>query len=65
MLVQALQETDDVLGANGPGHQAEKEAGAAAVGRVGQRSDGREVLPVAEAVAQDRGLPPRRPGALD
>ena len=39
VLMQALEAADDVLGANGAGHQAEKEARATSVGRVGQRSD--------------------------
>jgi len=39
VLVPAKEAADDVLGANGAGHQAEKEARATSVGRVGQRSD--------------------------
>lgn len=50
VLVKLLEELDDVLGANGPGNQAEEEAGAATVRRVGRASDRREVLPVAEAM---------------
>jgi len=50
VLVKLLEELDDVLGANGPGNQAEEEAGAATVRGVGRASDRREVLPVAEAM---------------
>ena len=50
VLVKLLEELDDVLGANGPGNQAEEEAGAATVRRVGRSSNRREVLPMAEAM---------------
>ncbi len=50
VLVKLLQELDDVLGANGPGNQAEEEAGSATVRGVGRCSNRREVLPVAEAM---------------
>jgi hypothetical protein len=50
VLVKLPEELDDVLGANGPGNQAEEEAGAATVRGVGRASDRREVLPVAEAM---------------
>ena len=50
VLVKLLEELDDVLGANGPGNQAEEEAGSATVRGVGRSSNRREVLPVAEAM---------------
>ncbi len=50
VLVKLLEELDDVPGANGPGKQAEKEAGSATVRGVGRSSNRREVLPVAEAM---------------
>jgi hypothetical protein len=50
VLVKLLEELDDVLGANGPGNQAEEEAGSATVRRVGRSSNRREVLPMAEAM---------------
>ncbi len=50
VLVKLLEKLDDVLGANGPGNQAEEEAGSATVRGVGRGSDRREVLPVAEAM---------------
>lgn len=50
VLVKLLEELDDVLGANGPGNQAEEEAGSATVRRVGRSSNCREVLPMAEAM---------------
>ncbi len=50
VLVKLLEELDDVLGANGPGNQAEEEAGSATVRGVGRPSNRREVLPVAEAM---------------
>ncbi len=50
VLVKLLEELDDVLGANGPGNQAEEEAGSATVRGVGCSTDRREVLPVAEAM---------------
>ncbi len=50
VLVELLEELDDVLGANGPGNQAEEETGSATVRGVGRPSNRREVLPVAEAM---------------
>ncbi len=50
VLVKLLEELDDVLGANGPGNQAEEEAGSATVRGVGRSSHRREVLPVTEAM---------------
>jgi hypothetical protein len=50
VLVKLLEEPDDVLGTDGPGNQAEKEAGSATVRGVGRSSNRREVLPVAEAM---------------
>ncbi len=50
VLVELLEELDDMLGANGPGDQAEEEAGSATVRGVGRSPDRREVLPVAEAM---------------
>ena len=50
VLVKLLEELDDVLGANGPRNQAEKEAGSATVRGVGRCSHRREVLPVAKAM---------------
>jgi hypothetical protein len=50
VLVKLFEELDDVLGANGPGNQAEEEAGSATVRRVGRSSNRREVLPMAEAM---------------
>ncbi len=50
VLVKLLEELDHVLGANGPGNQAEEEAGSATVRGVGRCSNRREVLPVAEAM---------------
>jgi len=50
VLVKLLEELDDVLGANGPGDQAEEEAGSTTVRGVGRSSNRREVLPVAEAM---------------
>jgi len=50
VLVKLLEEPDDVLGANGPGDQAEEEAGSTTVRGVGRSSNRREVLPVAEAM---------------
>lgn len=50
VLVKLLEKLDDVLGANGPGNQAEEEASSATVRGVGRPSDRREVLPVAEAM---------------
>ncbi len=50
VLVKLLEELDDVLGANGPGNQAEEEAGSATMRRVGRSSNRREVLPMAEAM---------------
>jgi len=50
VLVKLLEELDDMLGANGPGNQAEEEAGSATVRGVGRSSNRREVLPVAEAM---------------
>ncbi len=50
VLVKLLEELDDVLGANGPGNQAEEETGSATVRGVGRPSTRREVLPVAEAM---------------
>jgi len=50
VLVKLLEELDDVLGANGPGNQAEEEASSATVRRVGRSSNRREVLPMAEAM---------------
>jgi hypothetical protein len=65
MLVEPLKEADDVLRADGSWHEAEEEAGSVPTRGVGQRPDPREVLPGSEAGSQDRGLPARRPGALD
>jgi hypothetical protein len=48
--VKLLEELDDVLGANGPGDQAEEETGSTTVRGVGRSSNRREVLPVAEAM---------------
>ncbi len=50
VLVKLLEELDDMLGANGPRNQAEKEAGSATARGVGRSSDRREMLPVAEAM---------------
>ena len=50
VLVKLLEELDDVLGANGPGNQAEEEAGSATLRGVGRSANRREVLPVAEAM---------------
>ena len=50
VLVKLLEELDDVLGANGSGNQAEKEASSATVRGVGRCSHRREVLPVAKAM---------------
>ncbi len=50
VLVKLLEELDDVLGANGPGNQAQEEAGSATVRGVGRSSNRREVLPMAEAM---------------
>ena len=50
VLVKLLEELDDVLGANGPGNQAEEEAGSATARGIGGSADRREVLPVAEAM---------------
>ena len=49
-LGELLEELGGMLGANGAGEQAEEEAGAATVRGVGRSPDGREVLPVAEAM---------------
>lgn len=65
VLVKLFEEPDDVFGANGPWNQAEEEAGSTTVRGVGRSSNLREVLPVAEAMFQHRGLPPRRPRTLD
>ena len=50
VLVKLLEEMDDVLGANGPGNQAEEEAGSATVRGVGRSSNCRQVLPVTKAM---------------
>ena len=50
VLVKLLEKLDDVLGANGPGNQAEEETGSATVRGVGRSSNRREVLPMAEAM---------------
>ena len=65
MLVELLEELDDMLGANRPGNQAEEEAGSTTARGVGRSPERREMLPVAEAMFEDRGLPPRRPRTLD
>ncbi len=65
VLVKLLEELDDVFGTNGPWNQAEEEAGSATVRGVGRSSNRRQMLPVAEAMFEDRGLPPRRPRTLD
>ncbi len=65
VLAKLFEELDDVFGTNGPWNQAEEEAGSATVRGVGRSSNRREVLPVAEAMFQHRGLPPRRPRTLD
>jgi hypothetical protein len=65
VLMEMLQETDDVFGTNSARHQGEEEASSTRMSRVGYGADRREILPVAEAVAQDRGLAPGRPGTLD
>lgn len=65
MAVELLEKADDVLGAHRSGHQAEKEPGPPSMRRVGHGTDAREILPVAEAVGQDRRLAPRRPSPLD
>ena len=50
VLVKLLEELDDMLRANGPGNQAQEEAGSAAVRGVGRTAHRRQVLPVAEAM---------------
>ena len=64
---QVLQEADDLGGADGPWmcHQEYARALRREVSAIGQRSNGREVFPVAQPVRQDRRLSTRRPGAAD
>lgn len=65
VLMQVLQETDDVFGTNRTWNQGEEEPDSTRASRVGHGADCRQILPVAQAVTQDRGLPPGRPGPLD
>lgn len=63
--MEKLEEAHDIGRADGAIQQHQEEARPSSLGRVGRRADGREVLPVPEAMDQDRRLAARRPGALD
>lgn len=64
---QVLEETDNLPRADGPrmSHQKHARALRCGVSAVGQGTDGREVLPVAQPVCQNRRLSAWRPGAAD